>query len=295
MSVPAQAHSSGFDVALSPPNHATLEDALISLNNSAIQILELGKCRSCIETLKDALELMKSTTTITSTTTATNTNDNTEVLSSTQSYASTAVARAQRRIAEATEEALLHENNRDQNSGSTDLGVVVLSSQHDPQEAYNLLATLRTSKVCLTMDPGDSTLDVRLVRSILVYNYGIAHRCFGLPEQPAPATTTGTHHGGGGSGSNSNKLGGFCLQIFQYAETLLPEGITSNHLYRLVLTRNLMMLSCRLGMSLCEHYRETLDPIEAEILGPLMVESSTTTSSAGGGGGTDEQPGASAA
>ena len=27
-----------------------------------------------------------------------------------------------------------------------------------------------------------------------------------------------------------------------------------------------MMLSCRLGLSLCEHYKETLDPIVAEIL-----------------------------
>ena len=211
-----------------PTKEVTLENALISLNNSSIAILEQGKCRSSIETLKDALELLKSPDDL--------------------SYASTAFELAARRIKEAEQS-----KEAEQTPGS-DLGIVVLASQHDPEEAYNLLATLRTSKVCLTMDTLDTTLSPRLVRSILVYNYGIAHRCCGAPEHTAPS---------------GGKLGSFCLQVFQYAETLLPAGITSNLLYRLVLTRNLMMLSCRLGISLCEHYKETLDPIVADILGPL--------------------------
>ena len=39
----------------------SLQNALISLNNSSIAILEQGQCRSSIETLKHALELLKST------------------------------------------------------------------------------------------------------------------------------------------------------------------------------------------------------------------------------------------
>jgi hypothetical protein len=203
----------------------SLYSALISLNNSSIAILERGERRICIDTFKDALRILKSPNDL--------------------SYVATALELAERRIAEA-----------EQSTGS-DLGVVVLSSQHDPAQAYNLLTNLRTSKVCLTMDPNGTTLDLQLVRSILVYNYGIAHRCCGEPGQTTP---------------NGGNLGSFCLQIFQYAETLLPAGITSNLLYRLVLTRNLMMLSCKLGMSLCEHYKETLDPIVADILGPLEPE-----------------------
>jgi hypothetical protein len=201
----------------------SLHNALISLNNSSIAILERGERRLCIDTFKDALRILKSPSDL--------------------SYVATALDLAERRNAEV-----------EQSTGS-DLGVVVLSSQHDPAQAYNLLTVLRTSKVCLTMDPNDTSLDLQLVSSILVYNYGIAHRCCGEPGQTTP---------------NGGNLGSFCLQIFQYAETLLP--ITSNLLYRLVLTRNLMMLSCKLGMSLCEHYKETLDPIVADILGPLEPE-----------------------
>lgn len=127
---------------------------------------------------------------------------------------------------------------------------VVLSSQHDAEAAYHLLSEKRTSKAFLLLDPSDPSLTLQLVRSMLIYNYGIAHRCCTASEAQNP------------------NLGSFCLQIFQYAESLMPAGCANNLLFKLVLTRNLMMLSCRLGMSLCEHYKETLDPIVAGILEP---------------------------
>jgi hypothetical protein len=203
------------------------------------------------------------------------------------------------------------------------LGVVVLSCHYHPTTAYRLLSHLRTSKVAIYLEPNSfytphchhsSTDDIgsiqysnnhngsiehltpvtatndycnlHVIRSILVYNYGIAHRCCGIttltmtPTAPLslqPGTTT--------TGTNVNqldpKLGTFCLQIFQYAEQLLLPAL-ENHtststatmtnpssfllLYRFVLTRNLMMTSCKLGMLLCELYKQTLDPIEHEIL-----------------------------
>jgi hypothetical protein len=107
---------------------------------------------------------------------------------------------------------------------------------------------------------------VALLRTIVVYNYGIAHRCCNTDNSSSSHT------------SSNNNLGSFTLQIFQYAEKLLQSSAadvnsSSNNLllFRLVLTRNLMMLSCQLGMSLCEHYKETLDPIVDEIVGPLAL------------------------
>jgi hypothetical protein len=135
------------------------------------------------------------------------------------------------------------------------LGVVVFSSRHDPQDVYHQLATLRTSKVALQIS--DEDYDCVTVQSMLVYNYGIAHRC----RSPSP------------------QVGPFFLQIFQYAEQLLPPS--SHHLlFRLLLTRNLMMLSCKLGLSLCELYKETLDPIVSEILEPPVLEEKDTNASA---------------
>lgn len=208
-----------------PPQEISLRKTLISLNNSAVSLLQHGKCRCTIDTFKDALELLKPTTDL--------------------SYASVALEKAGQRISAAEQ------------IPWRDLNVVVLSSQYDPKEAHDLLATLRTSKVVLTLKESEASLTMSLVRSMIVYNYGIAHRCCEVPEQTA---MKGAH------------LGSFCFQIFQYAESLLPAGVTSNLLYRLVLTRNLMMLSCRLGMPLCELYKETLDPIVADILGPPELE-----------------------
>jgi len=144
---------------------------------------------------------------------------------------------------------------------TTSPSFVVLSSGQDAQAAYQLLSEQRTSKAFLLLEAEDALLTLPLVRSVLVYNYGIAHRC-------CSAATTSSEQP-----NTPQQLGSFCLQIFQYAESLLPAASNNDNsnnndllLFRLLLTRNLMMLSCRLGLSLCEHYKETLDPIVAEIL-----------------------------
>jgi hypothetical protein len=256
-------------------------NVLIRLNNAAIDFLQrYKKHRLCIDTLKDGLTLMKASPHDLSDST---TRSVREAWARAETRQLEAIADPESSSAVASDGTNLHGESAGSESSSAaaassplivpnELGVVVLSSRHDPEEAYNLLATLRTSKVCLTLDPSDTALDLAMVRSILVYNYGIAHRCCSaagtaaaagamVPQSPAP---------------NNNKLESFCLQIFQYAETLLPPQIAEesedkNHLlFRLVLTRNLMMLSCRLGLSLCEHYKETLDPIVADIMGPIV-------------------------
>lgn len=227
--------ANGDDGATLRVPDGSLQNTLISLSNSSTYMLERGRCKSCIETIKDTFELIKSLDDIPD--------------------ASLALELAQRRIADAV-----------QNPGGS-RGVVVLSSQHDPNEAYHLTNHDRASKICLTMDAADTTLDLMLVRSILVYNYGMAHRCC-LP----PDVTS----------LNGIRLVSFCLQIFQYAENLLPKNITSNLVFRFVLTRNLAMISCGLGLALCEQYTKTLDQIVADIVGPLEPEDS-------------EQEGASAA
>ena len=150
---------------------------------------------------------------------------------------------------------------------------VVVSSQTDVSVVYRLLAEKRTSVVFLRLDyahppnadeddPVTASILLALVRSIVVYNYGIAHRCF-----CAPSADNGQPH-----------VNSFCVQVFQYAESLgaacFPINSTYNAnthnnlnlMFRLLLTRNLMMLSCRLGMSICEHYKETLDDIVDRII-----------------------------
>jgi hypothetical protein len=256
-------------------------NVLIRLNNAAIDFLQrYQKHRLCIDTLKDGLTLMKTSPH--------------DLSDSTTQSAREAWARAETRQLEAladpeSSSSIAASDGTTEHGASTwsespsasplivpnELGVVVLPSRYDPEEAYNLLATLRTSKVCLTLDPSDPTLDLAMVRSILVYNYGIAHRCCSAAGTAAAGAIVPQSPAHGGV-PNNNKLESFCLQIFQYAETLLPPQIAEesedkNHLlFRLVLTRNLMMLSCRLGLSLCEHYKETLDPIVADILGPII-------------------------
>lgn len=214
-------------------NHTDMDAALMTLNNVAIELLSLGNCKCTIDVFKTALTLLKSTTTV----------DPQQMVQA---------ARARLVAAQAAA------------ASNTDNNVVVLSIHHDAQDAYNLLSNLRTSKVCLTMDDQSTTvLEPSLIRSVLVYNYAIAHRCCGasVSQQQQQAN-----------------LQSFCLQIFQYAETLLNQTSTTcnNMLFRLVLTRNLMMLSCRLGMSLCQHYKETLDPIVETILGPLSQQEDAT-------------------
>lgn len=200
-----------------PQQEMSLELALIALNNTAIDLLQRGLERAAIETFKEALEVQKSTVAA--------------------SRRSAALHAAAQRKAEAPPPAHTIPDK-----------FVVMPSQQDPELAYHLLSEKRTAKAFLTLNPTDPSLSLQLVRSILIYNFGIAHRCCG--------------------DTNSNPhLGSFCVQIFQYAETLMPaDEQNENLLFRLVLTRNLMMLSCRLGMSLCEHYKETLDPIVDRIL-----------------------------
>jgi hypothetical protein len=106
-----------------------------------------------------------------------------------------------------------------------------------------------------------------MVRLIFIYNNGIAHRCY------ATITAAGTilPRPSANNDDSRRKLEVFCLQIFQYAETVLPSMVSNesddkNHLlFRLVLTRNLLTLSCRLGLPLCEHCKATLDQIMVNI------------------------------
>jgi hypothetical protein len=224
------------------------DETLIELNNRAVDLLMAGCCRFSIDTFKDALELMKTTTTNASAaaTDADNNNNNNNVYD-------TVVGRAEQRRRTAAEQ---QQQQQASNRPEAPQGLLVFPSEHDVTLVYNMLATVRTSRVALTMRRDDATLDFSCLKAILVYNYGIAHRC-------CPLVTTGT------TTTNCTSLQNFCLQIFQYAETLTPASCT-NLLFRLILTRNLMMLSCRLGMSLCEHYKETLDPIERVIRGPIL-------------------------
>lgn len=296
-------------------NNTLMQETLIRLNNTAIELLDRHQqCRPCIDTLKDCLGLLQQ-----------------KPQSLDSSVAAAACDRAQARLQQAGAAAAATDEPDSSSSSSSriggpengdtetadperasappttnDLGVVVLPSQYNPEDAYHLLSTLRTSKVCLTLNSSDDpTLDLSWIRSILVYNYGIAHRCCAAAT-PAPASDTNggdirTTTAAAAAATHGKRIEIFCLQIFQYAETLLqaqpdselPVDATtsmvgsdevetaatrrndnnenSQLLFRLVLTRNLMMLSCRLGLSLCEHYKETLDPIVADILGPLGV------------------------
>jgi hypothetical protein len=260
-------------VVVSRLQNDTLRETLISLNNSAVTLLgEYNNYRASIQTIKDALELLKPPRT---------------TVPHDVSLVQSALTNAMNRMATCAEE--LNRNNvsrvedddeEEDSNENTNLGVVIFSCLHDADDVYHQLATLRTSKVALIIDDvHDRRFDLHVVQSVMVYNYGIAHRCCGLPEQTVPGT--------------GGKIGTFCLQIFQYAEKLILPALQSSSpsassssfhntpndaspphllLYRLVLTRNLMMLSCKLGLSLCELYKDTLDPIVSEILEPTMTQ-----------------------
>lgn len=229
----------------------SLEQALIALNNTAIELMQRGLQQRAFKTFQDALQVMRSTA---------------EDAASIRTALHHA-AKCQQVTAPAA-------------SPSTSTAVeaaaefVVVSSETDASVVYHLLAEKRTSKVFLRLDqvhPSDVNKDdpvaassfLALLRSIVVYNYGMAHRCFCYSSAE----------------NNQPHIGSFCVQVFQYAESLLPGRFSINStenntntesnlnlMFRLLLTRNLMMLSCRLGMSMCEHYKETLDPIVDRIL-----------------------------
>ena len=232
----------------------SLEQALIALNNTAIELMQRGLQQSALKAFQDALQVMKPTADAASIRTAQ------QHAAQCQKIAAPAASPLTPTAAEAE--------------------FVVVSSLTDVSVVYHLLAEKRTSKVFLRLDqvhpsgvnkddPVATSSFLAMVRSIVVYNYGIAHRCFSY--------SSAEHH--------QPNVGSFCVQVFQYAESLLPGSFSvnstdntntddnSNLMFRLLLTRNLMMLSCRLGMSMCEHYKETLDPIVDRILSSTLSNS----------------------
>lgn len=213
------------------PTQEELRSTITQLNNYALSMLQIGCSKNTIDTFKDALSIQKSGVD--------------------PSRFAAVLARAEERLQYVTEHI--------DDLSPTD--VVALSIDHDAKDAYDMLTQTRTSKVCLILSE-QQQLPLAAIRSVLVYNYGIAHRCC-----PPKATEQGNNH-----------VMSFCLQIFQYSEKLIPDDFKHN-LFRLVLTRNLMMLSCRLGMTLCEHYKETLDPVVADITGPIAPDAETDNGS----------------
>jgi hypothetical protein len=239
--------------SLNDRTHCLLRHVLIRLNNAAVDLLQRHqKHRLCIDTLKDGLTLMKKSSC--------------DVSASMTTSVEEAWARAKTRQFEALADPTLL-GSPSPLDVSNEASVVVLSSRHDPKEAHYILAAHRTSKVCLTLDPSDLALDLAMVRLIFIYNYGVAHRCCAA----IAAAGTIVPRPSANNGEFGSKLESFCFQIFQYAETLLPPKVSNeseekNHLlFRLVLTRNLLTLSCRLGLLLCEHYKATLDRVMVDI------------------------------
>lgn len=281
----------------------TFHDTMIYLNNTAVTILgKYNDFKTAIEIMKGAFELLKVSKASTLSTTTTS-NDIELCRKQAVQLASERMNQKQtqqNQYSRTVEPTFLPVLN--------DIGVVVIRTNESPNSAYHLLASIRTSKAALyittkpswtdndgvntnrmnvTNDNDDSS-NLHVVQSILVYNYGIAHRCCVLPSR---STSTVSSSDNLAIDQKNNKIGTFCLQIFQYAEQLLlpiikerqqkydvemlqdrqSEGQHSRKtdvllLYRFLLTRNLMMTSCKLGMSLCELYKQTLDPIENEIL-----------------------------
>ena len=245
-----------------PLSLVPLDQALITLNNIAIELMQRGHHPAAFQTFQDALQVQKTT--------------------ADAAHIRTALQQAQSRSQEATMASA---------SSVSSSRFVVLSSATDAVVAYQLLVEQHTSLAFVRIDPPPTLLDdnlrmdssssssssnnilASLVRSIVVYNYGIAHRCVGT----AAAASNNDNR-------NPAHVASFCVQVFQYAESLLslPEDPSfswddtnnnNNHycnnlnlMFRYLLTRNLMMLSCRLGMSICEQYKETLDPIEDRLV-----------------------------
>ena len=311
-----------------------LRETTIYLNNTAVTLLgTYNNYVAAVQTMKDALELLSksinTTPAASSGSISSNSSNRTISVADIYDFHQLVISNAANRLQiEATklDQLILPGQHtgiplhplpsspdvtvdNDETPKMNDIGVVVLPSNYNPNAAYHLLATIRTSKVAIRIVDGATTehyqnngnnndyyTNLHVVRSILVYNYGIAHRCC-IPK-PSPVSTTEGQHSSATHNKN-NKIGAFCLQIFQYAEQLLIPAIERNNnatlhhdeipqqqqqqqsepfsalssaphnyllLYRFILTRNLMMLSCKMGMLLCELYKQTLDPIESEIL-----------------------------
>jgi hypothetical protein len=264
-----------FVQSSSARNQCLLRHVLIRLNNAALDLLQRHqKHRLRIDTLQDGLRLMKCSCDLSESMTEAAkeawTRTETRQLEASAGSMSLAASSAYAKQSHASSGAalaLLCASSSPLDAPNKSC-VVVLSSRHDPKEAHYMLAADRTSKVCLTLDPSDPALDLAMVRVIFIYNYGVAHRCFAATTAaagtilPQPSLN---------NGENGRKLESFCFQIFQYAETLLAPKVSNefedkNHrLLRLVLTRNLLTLSCRLGLLLCEHYKVTLNQIMVNI------------------------------
>lgn len=193
------------------------KEILMELNNVAVSMLERGMRKEAVLTFQEALKVLKST------------ND------------------------ESPDIALDRAGKRNDNNTSTDDCVtsrcsedelIVLSSQHNPADAYKLAMEHPDASICLRME---ADMDVHLVKAMLVYNYGVTHCCVAGHNTDNPRMAS---------------LGTLCFQIYQYAETLSSASDSTEFLLlSLVLTRKLEALSGKLGLDINEHYQESLATI----------------------------------
>jgi hypothetical protein len=214
---------------------------LIGLNNAAISLLVAGDRAGAMGTFKATLELVK------------------QGFVHPQTCYET-LERANKRVQMASCQ-----------GAATSNRFVVLSSQDHAENAYDMI-TRRSHvqpvsfNVFLRLDNrSDSTVTRSFACSILLYNFGVAHLQCAIP---GPANAQNHQN----NPSHGDRLRVFCLQTFQYAESLMPSKSDENLLGRFLLIHTLFTVTSLLHLPLRETYLRILDCIEREFLGNRMPQ-----------------------
>jgi hypothetical protein len=213
------------------PNQETMHKGAVALNNIAVSLLQRHYYQEAVETLKDALALMKAVVDY---------NPGKDSSSAPDVY----------QILQKSSQRLAYSYH----GRSQSLNVFVLSNQEDPVVVHDMIIKHPNSQLCITIDPIDfqqwdqDTFD--LDTNVILYNYGVSYTCFAATIRDSKA---------------QSRVLCQSLQIFRLKESFLfefcdnPSGETlvnrTTLLVNMLLTRNLIQVSHHLDLPGSEVYR----------------------------------------
>jgi len=224
--------------------------SIVTLNNAGINLLVSRKYTDAVETFQDAIKLMR-------TSFFCGTNDG----SSTWAFTSLPPREDFDRALQAAWLRTRQDESREQDG----LNLVVFSDLASPREVYEELENDAESLFCVVLEPSvEKWCDIDMERlecesGLLLYNYGIAHRCAALTDHTMDATLR--HH-----------VEESAMRIFELSQTVANKSIpyamddepmmattSTEILLAFLVTASLLQMSTS-DSELCHQYRgELLD------------------------------------
>lgn len=219
--------------------HECAYKAVISLNNAGASLLSRRMYTDAVETLKDAIHLMRSSF-------FSGDNEN-AALPSQQAF-------------EQALQAAWHRTRQEVSGEQDGLSLEVLSDLGSPLQVYEELGNNSETLFAVVIEPSDwSDMDTERLEcesGLLLYNYGIAHRCAALTDPTMDPDTR-------------SRVEEAALRIFELSQTVASKStVQSDDEYPLTTTSTEILLSFLVTASLlqmssnnrelCHQYREDL-------------------------------------